>query len=101
MFSSTTSEVDPTVDPSVFDPPDLPPPPDPPDLAGLSPAELVERFRALVAERRRLDAEIATFVHRMHLSGRYVEDGHRTVNAWCRASIRCSDSEATTMRRVG
>jgi hypothetical protein len=101
MFSSAAVEIDPAVDPSVFDPPDPPPPPDPPDLAGLSPAELVDRFRALVAERRRLDAEIATFVHRMHLSGRYVEDGHRTVNAWCRASIRCSDSEATTMRRVG
>ncbi len=70
-------------------------------VQGWSPQQRADRLRDLVTERRRLDAEIARLVNAVDRTGAYRADGHRSVNAWCRASVRWSDAEAARARRIG
>ena len=75
----------------------------PPDVGsgGVDSRELCSRFRRLVEKRRALDAEIALIVDEVRRTGAYLDDAHRSVNAWCRANGNWSDAEAAAARRLG
>jgi len=57
--------------------------------------------RGLDRERRRLEAAIATFVHRVGESGTYLVDKHRSPKAWGKAACNWSRGEAARFVRAG
>ncbi|MBI5089971.1 MAG: DUF222 domain-containing protein, partial [Actinobacteria bacterium] len=70
-------------------------------LDGLGDVELVARSRALEAARRRVVAEQAAVMREIERRQVFVEDGHRDVRAWYRATHRWSTREANACHRLG
>lgn len=70
------------------------------ELMGLTNTELDDRLRANELERRRLDAEQAALVTIAHHRQLYAVDEHRSINAYLRATLNCSSSEASRLRTV-
>ena len=67
-------------------------------LLELSDDNLDGRIRAIESERRRLDAELAAAISVAERRQLPTVDGHRTINAYLRATINCSSSEASRLR---
>ncbi len=67
-------------------------------LLELSDDNLDGRIRAIESERRRLDAELAAAISVAEHRQLPTVDGHRTINAYLRATINCSSSEASRLR---
>ena len=66
---------------------------DPDNLESLDGRELAELFKRLEAVRRRTEGALAAVVGEVRECGVHGGDGHRSVNAWCRALGRWSDVE--------
>lgn len=64
-------------------------------------AEVIERFRALELEHRRIEAEQSLLVAAMDARSIAQKDGHRSITAMLRAELNCSTSEAAAMRSLG
>jgi hypothetical protein len=71
------------------------------EVAAMSPAEAEAFARALDRERRKYEAAIATFVHRVGESGLFSADGHRTPRAWGKAACNWSGAEAGRFVKAG
>ncbi len=71
------------------------------EIAGMLPADLAAVARTLDGERRRVEAALATLVHRVEAAGAYGSDGHRSVKAWGRATCNWSGGEATRFVKTG
>lgn len=69
-------------------------------LMELSDHALDARIRDLELERRRVDAEMAAAIAVAEHRQLPAVDGHRTLNAYLRATINCSSSEASRLRGV-
>ncbi|MEO6653130.1 MAG: DUF222 domain-containing protein [Ilumatobacteraceae bacterium] len=63
-------------------------------------AELHERIRANETVRRRLDAEQAALITVARHRQVHADDGHRSINAYLRATLNCSPGEASRLRNV-
>ena len=70
------------------------------DLMALPDVELDARIRDIELARRRLDAELAAAITVAEHRGLPAIDGHRSINAYLRATINCSSSEATRLRSL-
>ncbi len=70
------------------------------ELHGLSDAALDERLREIELRRRRLDAELAALIAVAEHRQVPAIDGHRSTNAYLRATINCSSAEASRLRRL-
>lgn len=64
-------------------------------------ADVVDRFRELELQRRAIEAEQALLVSAIDARSIAQKDGHRTINAFLRAELNCSSSEAATLRSLG
>jgi hypothetical protein len=71
------------------------------DLHGLAAPELLERTRALVAERNRIDAELARTVRVAENRQAFEHDGMRSPQAWLRGHCRLSNAAACQVVRNG
>ena len=71
------------------------------EIAGMSAAELGVLVRGLDGERRRIEAALATLVHRVESAGAFGGDGHRSVKAWGRATCNWSGAEAARFVKTG
>ena len=71
------------------------------EVASMSPADLEALARTLDNQRRIIEAQIATFVHRVGESGGYRSDKHRTPKAWGKAACNWSGWEAGRFVKVG
>lgn len=69
-------------------------------LMGLDNAEITERFRELVLQHRRLQAELAAVVAVADVRAVYGDDGHRSIKGWMRAHANRSGAEVTATRRT-
>jgi hypothetical protein len=69
-------------------------------LMGSTDAQLDDRVRAIELERRRLDAELAATLGEMDRRGSFLDDGHRSLAAYLRATCNWSDAEAKRMARL-
>ncbi|MGA9276884.1 DUF222 domain-containing protein [Ilumatobacter sp.] len=69
------------------------------ELVGLSATELVARIEENELERRRVDAEMAAALAVAKARSVHAVDGHRTMAAFCRATLNWSNTE--TSRRLG
>ncbi len=69
-------------------------------LVELPEAALDDRIRALELERRQLDAELAAAISVADHRQLPAVDGHRTINAYLRATLNWSDSEASRFRSL-
>ncbi|HEX4983176.1 MAG TPA: hypothetical protein VFV63_15835, partial [Ilumatobacteraceae bacterium] len=83
-MSETMLGVDVLVDPRIFDVA---------SLEGLDGRELAELFKRLEQIRRQTEGALAVVVGAVNERGVHRGDGHSSVNAWCRALGRWSDSE--------
>jgi hypothetical protein len=70
------------------------------ELRGCSDADLDGRVRALELERRRVDAELALAAAEVDRRRCYLDDGHRTLRAYLRATCNASDAEAARVARL-
>ena len=70
-------------------------------IGSMPPADVEAFIRGLDRERRRVEAAIATFVHRVGESGAYLVDKHRTPRAWGKAVCNWSGAEAGRFVRAG
>ncbi len=70
------------------------------DLMELSDDELDTRIRHIELERRRLDAELAVAITVADHRQLPAVDGHRSINAYLRATINCSSGEASYLRSL-
>ena len=66
---------------------------DPETLEGLDGRELAELFKRLEQLRRRTEGALAALIGEVNDRGVHRGDGHSSVNAWCRALGRWSDTE--------
>ena len=66
---------------------------DPETLEGLDGRELAELFKRLEQMRRRTEGALAAVIGEVSERGVHRGDGHNSVNGWCRALGRWSDSE--------
>ena len=71
------------------------------EIAAMSPADLEAIARRLDRERRLIEAQIATLVHRVGESGAYTADRHRTPKAWGKAACNWSGAEAGRFVKAG
>jgi hypothetical protein len=71
------------------------------EIGAMSPADCEAFERELDRERRRYEAAIATFVHRVGESGAYLTDKHRSPKAWGKAACNWSGAEAGRFVRAG
>ncbi|MCV2488520.1 HNH endonuclease [Geodermatophilus sp. YIM 151500] len=71
------------------------------DLFAMGAPELLERVRALVAARNRLDAELARTVRRAELAQAPEHDGMTTMPSWLRGHCRLSAAAAGRLVRNG
>ncbi len=67
-------------------------------LMELPAAALDGRIREIELERRRLDAELAAAIAVAERRQLPAVDGHRTTNAYLRATLNCSNAEASRLR---
>jgi hypothetical protein len=70
------------------------------ELVDSTDAELDARVRAIELARRRLDAELAATAGEIERRGSYLDDGHRSITAYLRATCNWSDAEAKRMARL-
>jgi Domain of unknown function (DUF222) len=70
------------------------------ELMECSDSGLDDRVRALELERRRLDAELAVTVGEIDRRRSYLDDGHRSLKAYLRATCNFSDAEAARIGRL-
>ncbi len=68
------------------------------DLHGLTASELLDRTRALVAERNRIDAELARTVRVADNRQAFAGDGMATAQSWLRGHCRLSGAAAQVVR---
>src|SRR3954470_13506479 len=71
------------------------------ELHALSGPELLDRTRDLVAERNRIDAELARTVRVADSERAFAGDGQRTAAAWLRGHCRLSKQAASQVVRNG
>ncbi len=70
------------------------------EVAMMSPVELQTRAQELDVLRRQVEAASAVLVQRVDAAGAFVEDGHRNVAAWGRATNHWSHGEAAGMAKL-
>lgn len=70
------------------------------ELLSCSDADLDDRLRALELERRRIEAELALTVGEIDRRRCHLDDGHRSVKAYLRATCSSSDAEAARIERL-
>ena len=63
-------------------------------------AALDTRVRDLELERRRIEAELAVTIGEIDRRRAYLDDGHRSVKAYLRATCNASDAEAARLARI-
>ncbi len=63
-------------------------------------AALDARLRKLELERRRIEAELATTIGEIDRRRSYLDDGHRSVKAYVRATCNASDAESARVARI-
>jgi hypothetical protein len=71
------------------------------DLHALTGPQLLDRTRDLVAERNRIDAELARTVRIAHSKQAFAGDGQATAQSWLRGHGRLSRSAASQVVRNG
>ena len=69
-------------------------------LMEYSDSDLDDHVRALELERRRVEAELAAAVGEVDRRRSYLDDGHRSVKAYLRATCNYSDTEAARVGRL-
>jgi hypothetical protein len=70
------------------------------ELMSCSDADLDDRVRALELERRRVEAELALTAGEIDRRRSYLDDGHRSLQAYLRGTCSYSDAEAARVRRL-
>ena len=70
------------------------------DLAALGDEDLVALFRSEELQRRRREVLVARVVAEVERRGLHLDDGHRSVQAWCRSTGRWSPNEARAAHRL-
>ncbi len=70
------------------------------EVAMMSPVELQTRAQELDVLRRQVEAASALLVQRVDAASAFVEDGHRNVAAWGRATNHWSHGEAAGMAKL-
>jgi hypothetical protein len=70
------------------------------DASSLTDDELVGLFREMEVQRRRREVMVASVVGEVERRGLHLDDGHLSVQAWCRATGRWSPAEARAVHRV-
>ena len=70
-------------------------------VAAMTPGEAETFVRELDRQRRIVEAQIATFVNQVALSGLFAVDKHRTPKAWGKAACNWSGSEAGRFVKAG
>ena len=70
------------------------------ELMGCSDAVLDDRVRALELQRRRIEAELAFTAGEIDRRRSYLDDGHRSLKAYLRATCSYSDAEAARVDRL-
>ncbi len=70
------------------------------ELLECSDSDLDERLRALELERRRVEAELALTAGEIDRRRCYLDDGHRSLKAYLRATCTHSDAEAARIDRL-
>ncbi|MDO8361949.1 MAG: hypothetical protein Q7V88_03565, partial [Actinomycetota bacterium] len=71
------------------------------EIQDMAPGDLEALARELDAQRRVIEARIATLVHRVGEAGAHLVDRHRTPKAWGRAACNWSSGEAGRFARAG
>ena len=71
------------------------------DLDGLSDGQLLDRTAALIAQRNRIDAELARTVRAAENRQAAEHDGLKTMGSWLRSHGRLSGGAVTQLRRQG
>ncbi len=69
-------------------------------LMECSDSDIDERVRTLESERRRIEAELALTVGEVDRRRSYLDDGHRSLTAYLRATCNWSDAEAARIGRL-
>ena len=70
------------------------------ELMECSDSDLDDRVRALELERRRIEAELAVTAGEIDRRRSYLDDGHRSLKAYLRATCNVSDAEAARIDRL-
>jgi len=70
------------------------------ELMCCSDADLDDRVRTLELERRRIDAELALAAGEIDRRRSYLDDGHRSLKAYLRATCNHSDADAARIGRL-
>jgi hypothetical protein len=70
------------------------------ELIGCSDTDLDDRVRALELERRRIEAELALTAGEIDRRRSYLDDGHRSLKAYLRATCNHSDADAARIGRL-
>ena len=70
------------------------------ELMCSSDADLDDRVRTLELERRRIDAELALAAGEIDRRRSYLDDGHRSLKAYLRATCNHSDADAARIGRL-
>ena len=70
-------------------------------VAAMSSADREAFVRSLDRERRRVEAQVALFVHTVAQVGGYLDDKHRTARAWGQAACNWSAVEAGRFVKAG
>ena len=70
------------------------------ELMQCSNSDLDDRVRSLELERRRIEAELAMAVGDIDRRRSYLDDGHRSLKAYLRATCSYSDAEAARIGRL-
>ena len=65
-----------------------------------SDSDLDDRVRTLELERRRIEAELALTAGEIDRRRSYLDDGHRSLKAYLRATCNYSDAEAARVGRL-
>ncbi len=71
------------------------------ELAAMSATDLAALAQEFDAERRRVEAALATLVQRVDMAGAFTGDGHRSAKAWGRATCNWSGGEAARFLKAG
>ena len=71
------------------------------NVAAMSPAEAEQFVRGLDRQRRIIEAQIATFVNQVAVTGVFAADKHRTPKTWGKAACNWSTAEAARFVRAG
>ncbi len=70
------------------------------DVAALGAAQQIDRLKALDAQLRSVEAEMAVVIDALHTSKAHLCDRHASVRALLRGELRWSDAEITHRQRT-